>query len=152
MRGSDMNFVIKQLITNEVNLGRYNTVDLDHFEGFVNNRLHHNSFGESVLTFYWGFELYRFDGGFAPFFKNDITSWKHSVKALVSNSHFDWNVLKNINGEETLKIIKKELLLSIQRVGEMKKKPRGFDYARLRLEVEVIVDEYTKENMGRIDN
>ena len=92
-----MDFEIKRIITNEFYQGNYSTVDLNDLEDFIKARLDKKDYGESVIKFFWGFELYKFNGGFAQFFSNDITSWKHSAKWLVSNSHFDWNIFNNLS-------------------------------------------------------
>lgn len=92
-----MDFEIKRLITNEYGEDVYTTVNLNELEHFLKTKLETKDYGNSVIKFFWGFELYKFDGGFAQFFSNDITSWKHSVKWLVSNSHFDWNIFYTLN-------------------------------------------------------
>jgi hypothetical protein len=141
-----MDFEIKILVTNEYYLGRYTTVDLNDLEDFVKARLDKKDYGESVIKFFWGFELYKFDGGFAQFFSNDITSWKHSSKWLVSNSHFDWNIFNNLPKNDAIIAMKKELLNSVKRIENMKKKPKSFDYNSLYADLDVIMDEYIKEN------
>ncbi len=137
-----MDFEIKRIITNEYSGGRYQTVDLNELEDFVKSKLHQKDYGASVIKFFWGFELYRFDGGFAQFFSNDITSWKHSLNWLVSNSHFDWNTFHKLSRLEALLTMKAEMLNSVLRIGEMKRKPKSFDYKALYVDLDVIIDEY----------
>lgn len=141
-----MDFEIKRIITNEYYQGNYSTVDLNELEDFVKAKLNKKDYGESVIKFFWGFELYKFDGGFAQFFSNDITSWKHSSKWLVSNSHFDWNIFHNLTKTDTLVAMKAELLSSVLRIGEMKRKPKSFDHKALCTDLEVIMDEYIEES------
>ncbi|MFN0290052.1 hypothetical protein [Pedobacter helvus] len=141
-----MDFEIKRLITNEYSGGRYETVDLNELEAFVKAKLQHNDYGASVVKFFWGFELYKFDGGFAQFFSNDITSWKHSLNWLVSNSHFDWDIFYNLGKLEALQAMKTELLNSVLRIGEMKRKPKSFDYKAFYVDLDNIIDEYMTGN------
>ncbi len=142
-----MDFEIKRLITNEYGEDVYTTVNLNELEHFLKTKLEKKDYGNSVIKFFWGFELYKFDGGFAQFFSNDITSWKHSVKWLVSNSHFDWNIFYTLNKADALHAIKAEMLSSVLRIGEMKRKPKSFDYEAFYIDLIKIIDEYMeKEN------
>lgn len=142
-----MDFEIKRIITNEYNGGRYETVDLNELEAFVKAKLQHNDYGASVVKFFWGFELFKFNGGFAQFFSNDITSWKHSVNWLVSNSHFDWDIFHKLSRLEALQAMKTELLSSVLRIGEMKRKPKSFNYKALHFDLDHILDEYVASDI-----
>ena len=139
-----MEFEIKIIITNEYHQGKYVTVNLNNLENFIRAKLSNKNYGESVVKFFWGFELYKFNGGFAQFFSDDITSWKHSTKWLVSNSHFDWNTFNYLTKYDALFSIKTELLKSVLRVGEMKRKPKSFDYNAFHADLNSIMNEYMK--------
>lgn len=140
-----MDFEIKSIITNEFS-DKYISVDLNDLEDYIAIKLKDKNFGSSVSKFFWGFELFKFDGGFAQFFKDDITSWKYSIKWLVSNSHFDWNIFKNLEKGNALKIMKAELLKSVDRIGTMKKKPKDFKYKEFKQQLNIIFDQYLYEN------
>ena len=138
-----MEFEIKQITTNELNYKNLN-IDLNDLEQFISSRLMKLNFGKAVDKYLWGFELYKFDGGFAQFFNNDIESWKYSTKRLVTNSHFDWNVVKDISKDELFELIKIEMLKSISRINEMKRKPKNFDYLAFQNSMEIILNDYKK--------
>jgi len=86
--------------------------------------------------------MFKFDGNFAEFFKNDVERRKHSTKWLVTNSHFDWNVVKNLDNESFLAIIKIEIIKSIDRIKGMKRKPKNFDHSAFKDKVENILQDY----------
>lgn len=140
-----MDFEIKRIITNEFS-DKYISVDLNDLENYIVIKLKGSNFGTSVIKYFWGFELFKFDGGFAQFFKDDITSWKHSINGLVSNSHFDWNTFKNLDKGSALKIMKEELLKSVDKIGTMKKKPKDFNYREFKQQLSFIFDQYLSEN------
>lgn len=136
-----MDFEIKRLITVEFPDDKFK-VDLNSLESFISQKLHEKNYGSSVVKYFWGFELFKFDGGFAQFFRNEIESWKYSVKWFVSNSNFDWNVIKDLNEKQTLELIKNEMILSINRIDNMKRKPKDFDYNRFVSDINLILSQY----------
>lgn len=136
-----MDFEIKRIITAEFNNGKLD-FDLNALEDYISNKLKEKSFGSSVIKFFWGFEVYKFNGGFVQFFQNDIESWKFSKKWFVVNSHFDWNQVVNLSMNELLTLIKKEILMAIDRIGKMKKRPKDFNYISFRNEMEIILKDF----------
>jgi hypothetical protein len=139
-----MEFEIKRVITNEYKDELLN-IDLNDLEQFISDGLINSDFGDAVIKYFWGFELFKFDGNFAEFFKNDVESWKHSTKWLVTNSHFDWNVVKSLDNESCLALIKIEIIKSIDRIKEMKRKPKNFDYSAFKDKVENILQDYKRK-------
>ena len=138
-----MEFEIKRIITNEYYDGHLK-FDLNQLEQFISDRLIKLNFGKDVVKYFWGFELYRFKGGFAQFFSNDIESWKHSSKWLVTNSHFDWDFAKDLDDYNFYEMIKNEMIISIGRINDMKQKPKNFNYLAFQDEIEKILEDYKK--------
>lgn len=138
-----MDFEIKRTTTVEFP-DTYFKVDLNDLESFISEKLTEKEYGNSVTKYFWGFELFKFDGGFAQFFRNDIESWKHSVKWFVTNSNFDWNIIKDLTELQMLELIKKEMLISIGRINNMKRKPKDFDYKKLIQDLELILNDFIK--------
>ena len=143
-----MEFEITRTITIEYS-SDYLKVDLNNLEKYISKRLAENDYGSSVIKFFWGFELFKFDGGFAQFFKKEIESWKHSSKWFVTNSNLDWNIVQKLNGLQTLELIKLEMLSSIERIGNMKRKPKDFDYRSLIQDLEKILSDYIEHNVAQ---
>ncbi|MBC2845999.1 hypothetical protein [Winogradskyella flava] len=141
-----MEFEIKRIITIEFSDDKLK-VDLNNLGEYISKRLSERDYGSSVVKYFWGFELFKFDGGFAQFFRNEIESWKHSVKWFVTNSNLDWNEVHKMNELQTLKLIKNEILSSIKRIEKMKRKPKDFDYKNLILDLEKILTEYIENNI-----
>lgn len=137
-----MEFEIKISTTNEFPHGEL-AQDLVALSDFVNEELADKYYGESVLKYFCGFELFKFDGGFAPFFDKNVEKWLFSVKWLVINIRFDWNCFYKLDREERIEMVKEELICSINRFGLMKRKPKSFDYLTFKKEMESILDKYT---------
>jgi hypothetical protein len=137
-----MEIEIKRIITAEYLNGRFTTVDLNDLEDYLNKQFETKSYGESVVKYFFGFELYKFDGYFAQFFNDDIESWKFKSKCFVANAHFDWNVFIKLNENEIFDIIKTEFLKSVDRIENMKRKPKSFDYKLFRKELEEVFNNY----------
>jgi len=147
-----MEFEIKRIITVEFSHDNLKT-DLNDLEKFISDRLSGKDYGTSVVKFFWGFELFKFDGGFAQFFRNEIESWKHSVKWFVTNSNFDWNEVHKLSQLDMLELIKLEILKSVSRIDHMKRKPKDFDYKSLKEDLDVILSEYIdKKLFNRMHN
>jgi hypothetical protein len=136
-----MEFEIKRVITNEYFNGNV-PFDLNEMEQFIAERLLKLSFGESVVKYFWGFEVYKFNGRFAQFFSDNIESWKHSKKWLVTNSHFDWDKIKDLDNYDFIELLKSELIKSIERINEMKRKPKNFNQKDFRDTIENILNDY----------
>jgi len=138
-----MEIEIKRIITNEYpDFLVYNTL-LNDLQDYLNKKFTEKNYGESVVKYFFGFELYKFDGGFAKFYENDIESWKTKNKWLVTNAHFDWNVFVEISQTEVLTIIKQEFLSSVDRIEKMTKKPKNFDNISFRNDLEEVLESYS---------
>jgi hypothetical protein len=136
-----MDFEIKITMTNEFPDGNFK-VDLMKLQEYLINCLKDEFYGESVVKFFWGFELFKFDGGFAQFFRNDIESWKFSVKWLVVNSNFDWITFNELEEKKALVLLKYDFLNSIERIDRMKKKPKDFNYKNFQQDIDVFMTDY----------
>ncbi len=137
-----MEIEIKRIITSEFQNGNFDGIDLNHLEDYLNKSFTDKNYGESVVKYFFGFELYKFNGGFAQFFSDDIESWKTKSKWFVTNSHFDWNIFIELNRNEIFEIIKTEFLNSVDRIENMKRKPKNFDYKLFRKELEEVLNNY----------
>jgi hypothetical protein len=140
-----MEIEIKCIITNEFQHDGFKLFDINHLESFLQQKFAEKDYGESVLKYFFGFELFKFNGGFAQFFSDDIESWKFKSKWLVINSHFDWNEMIKLNPNEVFENIKIEFLNSADRIENMKRKPKKFDNKALRKDLEEILNQYCVE-------
>ena len=137
-----MQIEIKCTITNEYLESKFNIEDINNLQNYLIERFAEKNYGESVIKYFFGFELYRFDGGFAQFFDNDIEKWVTKNKWFVTNVHFDWDHFINLNREEILRLIKDEFIKSIGRIENMKRKPKHFNYILFQKDFEEIMDDY----------
>ena len=139
---NSMEIEIKRIITNEYpDFLVYNNL-LNDLQDYLSKMFAEKNYGESVVKYFFGFELYKFDGGFAKFYSDDIESWKTKSKWLVTNAHFDWNVFTKLNQNQALEIIKKEFLNSVDRIENMKRKPKKFDNISFRNDLKEILEGY----------
>ena len=68
-----MEFEIKRTITIEYSDDNLK-VDLNKLEKYISERLKEKTYGTSVVKYFWGFELFKFNGNFAQFFRNNVES------------------------------------------------------------------------------
>lgn len=68
-----MEIQIEQTITNEYLDNFDNKILLD-LEKYLNESFKDKSYGTSVVKYFFGFELLKFNGGFARFFPGGIAS------------------------------------------------------------------------------
>ena len=137
-----MEIEIKCIITNEFQHDGFTLFDINHLEDYLNRNFSKKDYGESVVRYFFGFELYKFDGGFAQFFNDDIESWKFKNKWLVTNAHFDWNKMIKLNRKEVFEVMKVEFLNCVDRIENMVRKPKNFDNKAFRKDLEIVLNEY----------
>jgi hypothetical protein len=137
-----MEIEIKSTVTVEVqNPMIYNDL-LNNFQDYLNQQFAEKSYGESVVKYFFGFELYKFDGGFAKFLDDDVESWKFKPKWFVTNAHFDWNVFINLSEQHALELIKVGFLSSVERIEKMKRKPINFNNIQFKKDLELAFEEF----------
>ena len=110
------------IVDPKLGLWRINLTRLAHF---LNDHLEELSFGESITTFYFGFELVV-PGEFWRQMANYV-SYRPKMKTIISVGQVDWPAVKYLNGSEQLSHLFQALELAIVRVATMKRKPRSFD-------------------------
>ncbi len=137
-----MKIEIKCTITNEFQHDGFTLFDFNHFEEYLTRKFSEKDYGKSVVKYFWGFELYKFNGGFAQFFNDDIESWKFKNKWLVTNSHFDWNEMIKLNRKEVFEAMKVEFLNSVDRIENMARKPKNFDNKTFKKDLEIVLNAY----------
>ena len=140
-----MDFEIKRIITAEYDDSAFN-FDLNELESFIKNKLSHKNYGSSVVKYFWGFELTKFDGKFAEFFSGDIQSWKTKSKFLVINTHNDWNRIAFQSEKKIFKYISKSFIESIDRFYTMKRKPKDFDCRAFKNDISNYLNEFSKKH------
>lgn len=116
-------------------------------EDYFDAALKSYSYGDSVETFVLGFEIAEL-AGWDEFFTSmsRYTSYRPKIKALVSVGQLNWPDVKDLTAREQFQRFSDILLAAIERVAEMKRKPKGFDSAAFskdvaRLLVQCPVDE-----------
>jgi hypothetical protein len=137
-----MKIEIRRTITVEYLTGNFQAVDLNDLEDFLNEKFHGKDYGNSVLKYVFGFDLYKFNGGFAQFLSNNVEIYKPKSNCYITNSHFDWNNVINLNPTETLSLIVEEFYKSIGRIENKKQKPKDFNYKNFQQDFIVIANEY----------
>ena len=139
-----MDFEIKRFITSEYEDSAFN-FDLNKLESFLKNKLSHKNYGSSVIKYYWGFELIKFDGKFAEFFSSDIQSWKTKSKSLVINTHNDWNIIAFQSEKKIFKYISKIFTQSIDHFYTIKRKPKDFDCITFKKDISNFLMEFSNK-------
>ena len=115
------NIIYKYFETTRFNFLRTETVEVDnnkiHFdlneiEDFINNKIAGKTFGKSINTFDFGFELYDFNGGFANFLKQTENYKRYGTKYknYLVVKHFDYSEIKNLDDKRQYELLKSKIL------------------------------------------
>lgn len=142
-----MKFEIKANITDEGKLKGFSEDDLYDLEEFINVNIKGRKYGGDVKKFVWGFILFDFKGSYSVFLGAPVSNWLNKEKVLLSNSHIDWNKFSKLKKAGAVKLIKTECLKAIERLHQLKTKPKGFDIDLFFSEVEQVFDHYLKHNV-----
>lgn len=104
-------------------------IDLTRVDDRITSAMNGVSFGDSIEQFHLGFELGDMKAWNAMFAKTrDYVSYRPSRKILLSVAQLDWAKIKLKPPEEQLANLSEEVLLAARRVGNLKRKPKSFDY------------------------
>jgi hypothetical protein len=142
-----MKFEIKTYITPEGDLIHFNLDDLKELEAFIKVNIKDRKYGEGATKFIWGFILFESKGIFEKFVEKEVAVLQVSTKQVLSNSHFDWKKLPKLSKEDAVKLIRKECLAAIARIGELKRKPKNFNIKLFHDEMKQVFDHYIKHNL-----
>ena len=118
----------------ESGLWKLSTVKIeDYFESV----LKFLSFGESIDIFVLGFEIAELEG-WGDYFTSmsSYTSYRPKTKSLISAGQLNWPDVKDLSAAEQFKRFSEVLLSAIGRIGDMKRKPKDFDYVTFQATVE----------------
>lgn len=142
-----MKFQIKEYITPEGENPDFDINDLVELEEFININIKGRKYGTGVLKFSWGFNLFEHKGMFDKFVDKALPQWQEKGKTIISHSHFDWKKFAKLSKVSAAKLIKKECLLAIERVGKLKSRPKTFELALFHNEMGQVFDHYIKHNV-----
>ena len=121
--------------------------DLNEIQDFINNEIAGRTFGKSVTTIDFGFELYDFDGGFATFLKKTENYKRYGTKYknYVVVKHFDYSEIKNLDEQQQYQLLKAKILEGINDYDDLKRKPKDFDKGEFYNTIENILTNYEKK-------
>lgn len=102
-------------------------VDVTSLSDYLNLHLANSTFGSSIDTFIFGFDIAELTG-WGQFFTNSSNhiSYRPKNRELLSVGQLNWPDVKDFTGEQQLLSFWLALEQSIVRVGEMKRKPKDF--------------------------
>lgn len=118
--------------------------DLNEIEDFINNKIAGKTFGKSITTIDFGFELYDFNGAFANFLKQSEGYKRYGTKHknyLVAK-HFDYSAIKNLDSKQQFELLKLKILEGINDFDTLTRKPKDFDKNKLYEILDAILTEY----------
>jgi hypothetical protein len=101
-------------------------------EDYFGAALRDLSYGDSVETFILGFEIAELEG-WGDYFTSmsSYMSYRPKVKALISVGQLNWPDVKDLPPTAQFQRFGEVLLTAIERIPEMKRKPKSFDSAAL---------------------
>lgn len=112
-------------------------VSLRAFDEYLSARLQGASFGPTVDEFVFCFEIADFELWGRSFAATaSYTSYRPEQKAIWSVGQLRWSDVKDLPASSQLSMLREVVLVSIQRVGVQKRKPRDFRYADFAAAVE----------------
>lgn len=121
--------------------------DLNEIQDFINNEIAGKTFGKSVTTVDFGFELYDYNGSFATFMKQTENYMRYGTKYknYLVVKHFDYSELKNNNQVQQYQLLKAKVLEGINNYDNLKRKPKDFDKEGFYKIMENILTNYEKQ-------
>jgi hypothetical protein len=124
--------------------------DLNDIQDFINNHIAGKTFGKSVRTIDFGFELYDYNGGFAAFLKQTENYKRYGTKHknYLVVKHFDYSQIKNLDGKQQYQLLKSKILEGINDYDDLKRKPKDFDKKGFYDTMESILTDYREKMIG----
>lgn len=121
--------------------------DLNEIQDFINNEIAGRTFGKSVSTIDFGFELYDFNGGFATFLKqtDNYKRYGTKYKNYLVVKHFDYSEIKNLDEQQQYRLLKAKILEGINDYDNLKRKPKDFNKEAFYNIIENILNTYEKQ-------
>jgi hypothetical protein len=138
-------FNFRRTETNEVDKKKIH-FDLNEIQDTINNNIAGKTFGKSIDTIDFGFELYDFNGGFANFMKQTEGYKRYGTKYknYLVVKHFDYSVVKDLNGKQQFELLKNKILEGINDFDTLKKKPKDFKKNEFYETMATILTDYEK--------
>ena len=147
------NIIYKYFETTRFNFLRTETVEVDknkiHFDlneiqDFINNKIAGKTFGKSINTFDFGFELYDFNGGFANILKQTENYKRYGTKYknYLVVKHFDYSEIKNLDDKRQYELLKSKILEAINDFDTLTKIPKDFDKNKFYETISIILTDY----------
>jgi len=105
------------------------------------------SFGMSIDTYHYGYELFSFNGQFKDWFKQTKDTIKYSWKNkyLLSVGQLDWDEYQKYDEKKQSQELKRNILEAIQNLNKLSKKPKDFSINNFKLCIKDILEQYGKE-------
>ena len=119
-------------------------ISIPKFEDFISTELKDVSFGCSIDEFVFGFEIAELEE-WGRWFKEtgEYTSYRPKSKQFISVGQIEWKDVKNISTEEQLTQLCAALIVAIERIGTIKRKPKNFDYKSFAVAMRTILSRCT---------
>lgn len=103
-------------------------ISMPSFEGYMAAEFEPLFFGRSIEEFDFGFEIAELNE-WGRWFKatSDYVSYRPKSKLLISVGQLEWKVVKDLPANEQLERLCGALMTAIERIDQMKPKPKDFD-------------------------
>lgn len=103
-------------------------ISMPKFEDYVAAELEPFAFGESIQEFDFLFEIGELNE-WGEWFNvtSNYVSYRPKSKLLIAVGQLEWNVVKDLPASEQLAHLSSALMTAIERIGDLKRKPKHFD-------------------------
>jgi len=120
--------------------------EINDIEKHLNNNLYKYDFGQSVKELYFSYDIFDFDNkGHQQYFNQDKDYGYGKRKDLIIVEKYDCKLLFEKTKLEQLEYFHKGLLKSIERIAEMKRKPKDFNHIMFLDVIDKLMKEYIEK-------
>jgi hypothetical protein len=121
--------------------------DTNEIEKYLNNNLYKHNFGKSINEIFFSYDMLDFDKNEYKKYVGKETEYKYGRKRdLTIVEQYDIKLIKNNTKDEQIKHLHNGMLKSIDRIEEMKRRPKDFYVKGFYKIIDKLMNEYEKNN------
>jgi hypothetical protein len=122
--------------------------DTNDIEKYLNNNLYKYDFGKSIIALFFSYDIFDFDNkGHQQYIDNEKEYGYGKSKDLIIMEQFNSKLFYGKTKNEQLKYLHKGILNSINRIEQMKRRPKDFNYLEFYKVFDTLMNEYEEKNI-----
>jgi hypothetical protein len=126
-------------------------ISMPALDNYLNKNLEGRSFGDSIDSFVFCFEIADFEQ-WGAFFQSsaEYTSYRPKRKEIWSVGQLRWTDVKNLPPRDQLRALRAAVQTAIRRIGGKKRKPKDFAHMAFASVVEALLEAAPEEALAAI--